>query len=469
MARCAGGGSDSITYSKPGVISSGLLNVFDTLFIRCIIFAMKSGVKQAVGESWHTHLKWLKPGLGVKRWLLLLALGVGLLSLGGAVAFRDFYPLPVYFYYLTLQFLPRGIRALLFLGLGVGSVGLGLWGLNRTLLEPFVNDVNGSLSDVLYDYRRRGRGPKIVVIGGGHGQATVLRGLKSYTSNLTAIVTVADDGGSSGRLRRDLGILPPGDFRNCIAALADDESLVTRLFQYRFAGGEELGGHSFGNLFIGAMSGITGSFEAALKESSRVLAVQGSVIPSTLEAVTLCADIEKDGMPVTRVRGESAIPEVRGRVLRVLLEPAAPRAYPGAVRAILDADLVVVGPGSLYTSILPNLLAPEIVEALRATRAPKLYICNVATQVGETEAYTARDHLQALEQHIGDDVVTVAVVNDRLPDIQLPPDVAWVHSDLTTHPKTRIVQADLVDEAWGWRHDSDKLARVVTGFLSKER
>lgn len=430
---------------------------------------MKSGARQAGGAGWQTHLRWLQPGLGVKRWLLLLALGVGLLSLGGALALHDFYPLSVYFYYLTLQFLPRSIRALPYLAFGLGSVGLGLWGLNRALLEPFLNHVNGSISDVLYDYRRRGRGPKIVVIGGGHGQATVLRGLKSFTSNLTAIVTVADDGGSSGRLRRDLGILPPGDFRNCIAALADDESLVTRLFQYRFAGGAELGGHSFGNLFISAMSGITGSFEAALRESSRVLAVQGAVIPSTLEAVTLCADIEKDGLPAVRVRGESAIPEVRGRILRVLLDPATPRAYPGAVRAILEADLVVVGPGSLYTSLLPNLLAPEIVAALRAARAPKVYICNVATQVGETEAYTAADHLQALEQHIGDDVITVAVVNNRLPAIQLPPEVMWVQPDLAEHAKARIIQADLVDEAWGWRHASEKLAQVVMGLLSKER
>ena len=168
------------------------------------------------------------------------------------------------------------------------------------------------LSSVLYDYRRRGRGPKITIIGGGHGQATVLRGLKAYTSNLTAIVTVADDGGSSGRLRQQMGILPPGDFRNCIAALADDESLVTRLFQYRFTSGKDLDGHSFGNLFISAMADITGSFESALRESSRVLAVQGQVLPSTLEAVTLCADVQKERRDSVRVCGESKIPEGKG-------------------------------------------------------------------------------------------------------------------------------------------------------------
>jgi hypothetical protein len=236
---------------------------------------MKWRVKQAHTRSWQTHLTWLLPGLGIKRWLIILALGVGLLSLGGAFAFRVFYPLPRYFYFLTLQFLPNYLRAAIFLLVGTGLISWGIWGFNRATLKPFISSSSRSLSSVLFDYQRRGRGPKIVIIGGGHGQATVLRGLKAYTSNLTAIVTVADDGGSSGRLRRQMGILPPGDFRNCIAALADDESLVTRLFQYRFVSGKDLEGHSFGNLFISAMADITGSFESALRESSRVLAVQG--------------------------------------------------------------------------------------------------------------------------------------------------------------------------------------------------
>lgn len=426
---------------------------------------MKWRVKQARQRSWHTHLNWLKPGLGVKRWLILLALGIGLLSLGGASALRIFYPLPQYFYYLTLQFLPRPIRIVLFLTLGFGSISFALWGLNRTVLEPFVEGLYGSIPEVLYNYRRRGRGPKIVVIGGGHGQANILRGLKGYTSNLTAIVTVADDGGSSGRLRRDLGILPPGDFRNCIAALADDESLIIRLFQYRFAGGKDLRGHSFGNLFITTMVGITGSFESALKESSRVLAVQGQVLPSTLETVTLCADVQKDDGTLMRVYGESGIPEANGRVLRVMLEPSAPRAYPEALRAILNADLVVLGPGSLYTSILPNLLVPEIAQALQATPAPKIYICNVATQRGETDGYTAKEHLQALEKHLGTGIISAVVVNTRIPNAEIPEDVQWVQPNLETGRKPHVIMTDLVDETSNWQHESGKIAQIIVGLL----
>lgn len=426
---------------------------------------MKWRVKQAGDQSWHTHLKWLQPGLGVKRWLFLLTLGVGLLSFGSAIALREFYPLPTHFHYLTLQFLPRHVRALLFLVLGISCIGIGLWELNRTLLKPFIGGINGSIPKVLFDYRRRGRGPKIVIIGGGHGQSTVLRGLKRYTSNLTAVVTVADDGGSSGRLRQELGILPPGDFRNCIAALADDELLVTQLFQYRFAGDKDVGGHSFGNLFISALAGITGSFESALKESSRVLAVQGQVLPSTLEAVVLCADIEKQDGSVVRICGESEIPKARGRIVQALLKPESPKAYPEVLRAILNADLVIVGPGSLYTSIMPNLLVPEITQALQATKADKVYICNVATQVGETERYSANAHLKAIERHFGNDVITIALINNHIPDVELPLDVDWVHPDIKDRKGLRVIKTNLVDEALGWRHNSDWLAKEITELL----
>ncbi len=426
---------------------------------------MKWRVKQAGERSWHTHLKWLKPGLGVKRWLLFLAVGIGLLSLGGATALRAFYPLPQYFYYLTLQFLPRPMRVLFFLALGVSSTSVALWGFNRAVLEPFVEGLYSSIPEVLYNYRRRGRGPKIVVIGGGHGQANILRGLKGYTSNLTAIVTVADDGGSSGRLRRDLGILPPGDFRNCIAALADDESLIIRLFQYRFASGKDLQGHSFGNLFISAMVGITGSFESALKESNRVLAVQGHVLPSTLEVVTLSADVQKDDGTLIRVYGESKIPGVNGQVLRVVLEPSDPRAYPEAMRAILDADLAIIGPGSLYTSILPNLLVPGIAQALQATQAPKVYVCNVATQQGETDGYTAKEHLQALEKYLGTDVISTVITNSHFPDTEIPADVQWVQPDLKTGKRLHVIMTDLVDETSSWQHESGKIAQAIISLL----
>jgi uncharacterized cofD-like protein len=367
----------------------------------------------------------------------------------------------MYFHYLTLQFLPRYIRVALFAVLGLGCISIGFWKVNHTLLKPFVGEVNGSIPKVLFDYHRRGRGPKIVIIGGGHGQSTVLRGLKRYTSNLTAVVTVADDGGSSGRLRQELGILPPGDFRNCIAALADDELRVTQLFQYRFAGEREIGGHSFGNLFISAMAGITGSFESGLKESSQVLAVQGQVLPSTLEAVVLCADIETQDGKMARICGESEIPKVRGHIVQTLLEPESPKAYPEVLRAILNADLVVIGPGSLYTSIMPNLLVPEITQALQATKANKVYICNVATQIGETEQYSANAHLQAIERQFGKEVISIALINDYIPDVDLPPDVDWVQPDILARKGLQVIRTKLVDEVLGWRHNSNRLAEEI--------
>jgi uncharacterized cofD-like protein len=428
---------------------------------------MKRRGSQARKQHWLAHLTWLRPGLGVKRWLLFLALGIGLLSLGGALALRAFYPLPRFFYYVTLQFLPPGIRAGVVLAVGIWVIGFGLWGLNRAILAPFLVGASQPIAEVIYNYRRRGRGPHVVVIGGGHGQATVLRGLKAFTSNLTAIVTVADDGGSSGRLRRDLGILPPGDFRNCIAALANDESLVTRLFGYRYANGRDLSGHSFGNLFITAMADITGSFESAMMESSQVLAVQGQVIPSTLEAVTLCADVACDESTPVRVRGESQIPMATGRIVRVTLDPIAPSAYPGAIQAILAAELIVIGPGSLYTSILPNLLVPGIVEALKATPAPKVYVCNVATQPGETDNYTAQMHLDALEQHVGIDVIDVVLVNAKAqPSAFTSGPLAWVKPDAVGHGHQRVIHADLLSVASMGHHDSHKLAQELLQIIA---
>jgi uncharacterized cofD-like protein len=278
---------------------------------------------------------------------------------------------------------------------------------------------------------------------------------------------VADDGGSSGRLRRELGVLPPGDFRNCIAALAQSESLTTQLFQYRFTEGQGLDGHSFGNLFIAAMASVTGSFESALAESSRVLAVQGRILPSTLQNVTLMADLyeEVDGR-LNRVAGESSITKTGGTIERVYLDPVDVRPYPEAIRAILDAELVVLGPGSLYTSILPNLLVRDIVQAIRASRALKVYVCNVATQHGETDGYSVADHLEAIYRHVGRKLVDVVLANDRLSvdfsaappgvgELVIPGDVQGA----------RLIEANLVDEGYPWRHDSVKLARAVMYVL----
>jgi uncharacterized cofD-like protein len=413
-----------------------------------------------------TGLKWLTPGIGVKRWLLLLACGIALLSLGSSFLLRELYPLPNVFYYITFQFIPRGLRAGLFGLGGVAAVVFALIRLNRALLKPFVETDPATVVDAVYRYRQRERGPKVVAIGGGHGLSVLLRGLKRYTSNITAIVTVADDGGSSGRLRRELGVLPPGDIRNCIAALADDEALMTQLFQYRFGKVQSLDGHCFGNLFITAMAEVTGSFERAVLESGRVLAVQGRVMPSTLRDVTLMGDLRAEPVGISRVAGESSITEARGVIERVYLEPDDAPAYPEAVRALLDADLIMAGPGSLYTSVLPNLLVPDVARAVEASRALKVYVCNVATQVGETDGYSASDHASVLEAHVGAGLFPVVLVNDSLDvDFDAPPGVEMVQADSLPEVGYRMVTTDLVDRARPWRHDSDKLARALLGLL----
>lgn len=433
-------------------------------------------------------IQWLPMGMGVKRWLLVLICGVAILSLGFSFLLRELYPLPSIFYYLTLQFIPRGIRAGLFVLIGVGTLGVGLIGLNRSLLKPFVDTSPDTLVKTVRRYRRRERGPRIVAIGGGHGLSTLLRGIKQYTSNITAIVTVADDGGSSGRLRRELGVLPPGDFRNCIAALADDEALTTHLFQYRFGSGSGLNGHSFGNLFITAMAEVTGSFERAILEAGRVLAVQGQVVPSTLLNVTLTADLtqprqtapgdqpgsSKDAK-LSRVSGESRIPQAEGTIQRVYLDPSDAPAYPGAVHALLNADMIVAGPGSLFTSVLPNLLVPEIADAVEVSPACKVYVCNVATQRGETEGYTAGDHVAALDEHVGRSLFPVMVANDNLltNDDQADKEesqlgVEMVPPEAPSDAKYRVVTGDLVDRSHPWRHNSGKLAELLMRHLQTQ-
>lgn len=307
--------------------------------------------------------------------------------------------------------------------------------------------------------------PKIVAIGGGTGLAVLLRGLKQHTAQLTAIVTVADDGGSSGRLRRALGVLPPGDFRNCIAALADDESLITQLFQYRFGKQDEaLGGHSLGNLFISALADITGSFEHALIESGRVLNIRGRVLPSTLADVTLVGELVGESAQVSRVAGESRLTEAPGTIRRVYLQPEQVPAYPGAIRAILEADLVVLGPGSLYTSLIPNLLVPDLAQAVRASRGVKVYVCNTATQPGETAGYSVGDHVAAIERHVGPGLFPLALANTDQGG-QLLPALEWVRRE-PAGSRAAVVPAALADAGKPWRHDSKKLAEALLQLMS---
>src|SRR5919202_4491931 len=364
-------------------------------------------------------LKLLYPGMHLKRWILILMIGLLILVLGAAYVLVEVYrsaPLPEEAFWVTLQFLPRPLRALLFVGVGVGLIAWALWKLNRSLIDALAPG-QSDIVETIYNFRARQRGPKVVAIGGGTGLSMLLRGLKDYTSNITAIVTVADDGGSSGRLRRELGMLPPGDFRNCLVALADVEPLMGKLFQYRFeGGGSALDGHSFGNLFIVAMMGVTGSFERALRESTRVLAVRGQVLPSTLENVNLCAELEDEARVVV---GESKITETGSKIRRLSLQPEHPPAYPEAIKAILDADLVVLGPGSLYTSLLPNLLVDGIYRALLASSALRVYVCNVATQRGETDGYGVAEHVAALRRHLPEDPFHYVLANSRT-DVTIP-------------------------------------------------
>ena len=420
-------------------------------------------------------LRWLVPGLGVKRWLIPIIIGTTLLSVGFAFFLLDIYRnAPEAQWYLdllstaALRFLPRPLRIVIFGSLGVSLIVIGIWGMSRALMAPFLRP-GRTVVDALTQHRKRERGPRVVVIGGGNGLATLLRGLKEYTSNLTAIVTVADDGGSSGRLRREAGILPPGDIRNCLAALSSNEALLSQLFQYRFADGYTgLEGHSFGNLFITALAEITGSFEEAVAESGRVLSVDGRVLPSTLHDVRLVADILLPHLVnEVRIEGESQIPVVAGQVRRVWLEPNNPPAFPLALRALLTSDLIVVGPGSLYTSILPNLLVPDIAEAIRSSRALKIYVCNVATQPGETDGYSCGDHIRAIEEHIGGGVFDLILAN-RERQGYLQNGTQWVLAEDGLDDDYAVHRADLSDELHPWRHDSVKLAQEIIDLLEEK-
>ena len=417
--------------------------------------------------------RWLVPGLGVKRWLGLVLFGTTLLGVGLAILILDVYRTTPETWWLplisaaSLRFLPRLLRALIFGFIGMFAILGGIWGLNRSLMAPFIQP-GRRVVDTLTAHRRRGRGPRVVGIGGGHGLATLLRGIKVFTHNITAIVTVADDGGSSGRLRQSMGILPPGDIRNCLAALSNDEAMLSQLFQYRFPNGSKgLDGHSFGNLFITALAEISGSFEEAVAESGRVLSVSGRVLPSTLHDVRLVADVElSHSDKEIRVKGESRIPESHGMVRRVWLDPNSPQAFPKALQAILHADMIVIGPGSLYTSILPNLLVPDIAAAIRASRGFKVYVCNVATEHGETDGYTCGDHVRALIDHVGDDLFDVVVSNKNYLG-ELPESIQWVETENELEMELPVYRSDLIDPDRFWRHDSGKLAQVLMDLLQE--
>jgi uncharacterized cofD-like protein len=405
-------------------------------------------------------VKWLYPGMHIKRWLLVVLMGVAIMGLGFGYFLREIYQsytFPDWAYYITLQFWPRYVRGAIFVALSAGLIIVGIWQLNRSLLSAFMRPGRDeSLVNIIYNHRYLRRGPKVVAIGGGTGLSTLLRGMKDYTGNLTAIVTVADDGGSSGRLRQELEIPPPGDVRNCIAAMADVEPLMTRLFQYRFKEGTGLEGHSFGNLFIAAMTAVTGNFEDAVRETSRVLAVRGQVLASTLANVTLSAVTHDD----EAIHGESQITERGARIKQVFIHPENAQANPDAIRAILDADMVIVGPGSLFTSVLPNLLVEGVRRAIEMSKGVKVYVCNVATERGETDTFSVSDHCHALYQHVNHQLFHYVVANDNIKSNGLagvmPAEPVRIDGDLADG--AAIVAADVVSEDNRYHHDARKLA-----------
>lgn len=411
----------------------------------------------------------------VKRWLFIAALGIVSISFGLLVAADLIFLHLANFSILAKILSLMGISfPALFTSLFLVLAGfvLFLLGIRKTLNtvgETLSQDNTVEMVDIFYKQRQKRKGPKIVALGGGTGLSTLLRGLKHYSQNITAIVTVSDDGGSSGRLRKEMGIIPLGDIRNCIAALSNEERLLTELFQYRFDQGKELEGHSFGNLFLTAMTGVTGNVDKAIKESADVLAIQGKVLPATAEMVTLEAEME-DG---SKVIGESAITTYGSKIKDLSLSPRHPKVSAEVIQSILEADLIVFGPGSLYTSILPHILLPETVRALNDSKAYKIYVCNVMTQPGETDDFKVSDHVKTIFQYAKLKVFDQVLLNTSIPRKNLEKYISQgsypVEVDYHNLSALGINwhTADLLDESFLVRHDSHKLAKAIFTLFGK--
>lgn len=404
--------------------------------------------------------KWLYPGIGIKRWIGLSVIGVILIIIGS-----------IFFKY-TDEYLVNRILDIVVIISGIIILILGFKRLVQSLVAAIVPaSKSNELVDILYQRRQLGRGCKIVTVGGGTGLSVLLSGLKEYTSNITAIVTVADDGGSSGRLRQQFDILPPGDIRNCLVALADASTLMRELFQFRFEKGSEFAGHSFGNLFITVMTRLTGDFEKAIKETSKVLALRGQVIPSTLNNVILVAQ-HKNG---SITEGEDKIPKARLPIEQVFLKPGNSEATPETAKAIEDADIIVLGPGSLYTSIIPNLLVEGITKSIVNSRAIKVYVCNIMTQPGETDGFSASAHLKALVQHSHPRICDYFIVNAGA----IPEHILKRYAEEGGYPVMndrknienmgfRVIEDDIVSiENNVVRHNFFKLAKIILGFIEE--
>ncbi len=401
--------------------------------------------------------KWLYPGMNIKRWIALSAVGIIFILIGTIEAITQFGEDR------------NSIPGLVTLVCGIILTIIGIKRMIKSFIvifKPLYREKD--LVDIVYKKRQLSRGPKIVVIGGGTGLSVLLHGLKAFTSNLTAIVTVADDGGSSGRLRQQFNILPPGDIRNCLVALADAEPLMRDLFQFRFPEGTELAGHNFGNLFITAMTELAGDFEKAIKESSAVLAIRGQVIPSTLKRVTLMAD-HSDG---SKTYGETRISKSTTPINRVHLMPKDCLPTADALQAITNAEAIILGPGSLYTSVLPNLIIKNIPEAIEASRAIKIYICNVMTQTGETDNYTAFDHIKAINTHTNRKIMDYCIVNtSAIPDDFLKKykeenaDPVIADAQKIKDSGISVIADDVISTKDYVRHNSEKISKIIINLV----
>ena len=424
-------------------------------------------MRNTSAEKLPRPLRWLLPGLGVKRWYALIILGLAVLS-AGVLLFFDLSAT-------DLRALVGGnewwVGAAGIL-LGLLAISIAVRGILRSVARAFLPAEEGRLVDVML--RRRNRGDcRLVAIGGGTGLSSLLRGLKLHSDNLAAIVTVSDDGGSSGRLREELGMLAAGDIRNCLVALADSEPLMTQLFNYRFdRGAGDLSGHSFGNLLIAALTSISGDFVQALRDSSHILAIHGEVLPPSVQPVTLCARL-KDG---STVRGETAVAHSHGQVEYAYLDPPAPRALPEAVEALEQAEAVVIGPGSVYTSLIPNVLVPRIAQTLAALEVPRIYVCNVMTQPGETDNFTAVDHVQAILDHVEGSIFDYVLLNTRRPSAEVlaryeAEGAHLVEADERGIARLGLVPVcrDLIAEGSWARHDPLKLAKAVVELVAAHR
>ncbi len=414
-------------------------------------------------------VRWFYPGLGIKRWLFVALVGVVLVVNGVSrwlteegTSFNVNESIDA----LVSDFMSPSLLAWIFMIAGLLLVVVGIRQWLYSIVRAVTPEGKPRIVDALLDQRLR-RGYKIVAVGGGTGLSTLLRGLKRSTTNITAIVTVSDDGGSSGRLQKELGVLPPGDIRNCLVALADDEALVTDLFRYRFTEGGGLEGHSFGNLFLAALTGVTGNFITAIRESSRVLNIKGRVLPATLSINRLCATLV-DG---TALEGESNISKAAKPIERIYFDPPFARPPDEVIGAIREADAIVLGPGSLYTSILPNLLVDRIAREIEASSAVKMYVCNVMTQPGETDGFTAADHVRTLLAIAKAKVCDYVIVNSQPPrklleayavEGQVP-----VQADLPAIEPLGVkpVSAGVISETQTVRHDSERLAAVVLSII----